>query len=117
MCYNIFMIYAMSLHPKYFEKIKDESKTIECRLFDEKRRILKIGDIIEFSSTSDHDNTVKTEIVELLKYPTFQDLIADFPAVSFGNENKSDVLDDLHKFYTLDQEKKYSVIGISVKLI
>lgn len=107
----------MNLHPKYFEKIKDGSKTIECRLFDEKRRIMKIGDIIEFSRTDEPGITIRSEIQELLNYSTFEDLVATFPATSFGVETKSDILDDLHKFYTLDQEKKYSVVGIRVKLI
>lgn len=33
-----------------FEKIKSGSKTIEMRLFDEKRQRISVGDFIEFSS-------------------------------------------------------------------
>lgn len=107
----------MNLQPKYFEKIKEGTKIIECRLFDEKRKKLKIGDIIEFSNTNNSEAIVKTEIIDLLKYATFEELLENFPAPFFGSDNKVDILDDLYKYYTLDQEKKYSVVGIKIKLI
>ena len=43
------MIHEMSLNPAPFEKIKNGEKSIEIRLYDEKRRGVKIGDIIIFS--------------------------------------------------------------------
>ena len=42
------MKHIMKLQPKYFECMKKGSKIIEVRLFDEKRRNIKIGDEIEF---------------------------------------------------------------------
>lgn len=43
------MIHRMKLNESPFERIKDGTKTIEFRLYDEKRRQIKIGDQIEFS--------------------------------------------------------------------
>ena len=40
----------MHLDNYYFEKIKAGTKTIEVRLNDEKRRELKVGDIITFDN-------------------------------------------------------------------
>lgn len=40
------MIHLMKLQPSPFEKIKDGTKTIEMRLFDDKRRKIQIGDTI-----------------------------------------------------------------------
>jgi len=34
------MIHSMSLAAEYFRKIKDGAKTVECRLYDEKRKLL-----------------------------------------------------------------------------
>ena len=42
------MIHTMKLDAEPFEKIKNGSKTVELRLFDEKRQKIKPGDIIEF---------------------------------------------------------------------
>lgn len=110
------MNYKMKLHPKYFDKVKDGSKTIECRLFDEKRRELKIGDIIEFTNSLTPQETITTKIIGLLNYQSFNDLISDFPAVYFGTDNKQELLNDLGNFYSHDQEKEFSVIGIRVRL-
>ena len=42
------MIHQMKLLEDPFDRIKNGIKTIEFRLFDEKRRLIKIGDKIEF---------------------------------------------------------------------
>ena len=45
--------HLMNLQPKYFDFIKDGTKRIELRLYDEKRRQIQLGDIIEFSKSED----------------------------------------------------------------
>ena len=47
------MIHKMKLNESPFERIKNGTKTIEFRLYDEKRRQVKIGDKIEFSKLPD----------------------------------------------------------------
>ena len=41
------MKHEMGLRPKYFDYIKNGTKRIELRLFDEKRQKIRLGDIIE----------------------------------------------------------------------
>lgn len=43
------MLYTMKLKQEPFEKIRNGSKTIELRIYDEKRQQVQIGDFIEFS--------------------------------------------------------------------
>lgn len=45
------MIHKMKLWDESFNKIKNKTKTIEMRLCDEKRSIISVGDIIEFTNT------------------------------------------------------------------
>ena len=45
------MLHKMKLNEDPFERIKNGTKTIEFRLFDEKRQQIKIGDQIEFKIT------------------------------------------------------------------
>ena len=46
------MAYEMKLNDEPFQKIRDGKKTIELRLFDEKRRKLELGDHIIFSKVA-----------------------------------------------------------------
>lgn len=51
----------MNLQPKYFDFIKDGTKRIELRLYDEKRQSIQLGDIIEFAKSD--DEKFKAEVV------------------------------------------------------
>ena len=52
------MIHEMKLWHDSFVKIKEKTKTIEMRLFDEKRSLLSTGDTILFTDTSDHERMI-----------------------------------------------------------
>lgn len=66
----------MNLQPKYFDFIKDGTKRIELRLYDEKRQSIQLGDIIEFAKSE--DEKFRAEVVGLLRYDSFADLFKDF---------------------------------------
>ena len=84
---------------------------------DEKRREIKIGDVIEFKKEPDQVESVKAEVIGLLNYKTFTDLANDFPADCFGHPDKEDLLKSIYTFYTKEQEEKYTVLGIKIKLV
>jgi len=107
----------MKLATEYFQKIKNGTKTIECRLYDEKRKLLSIGDKIEFSDTQDNTDIITAEIVALHIFPTFSELLDNFPIATFGEGNKEYLLAALKKFYSSEDEKKNGVIGIGIKLL
>ena len=107
----------MKLQPFPFDKIKEGKKIIEVRLYDEKRREIKIGDVIEFKREPEQVETVKAEVIGLLNYKTFHDLVSDFPASYFGHPDTEDLLKSIYTFYTKEQEEKYTVLGIKIKLI
>lgn len=106
----------MKLQPFPFDKIKNGEKNIEVRLYDEKRKEIKIGDIIEFRREPEQIQVVKIEVIGLLNYKTFKDLAGDFPANMFGHPDKEDLLKSIFSFYTKEQEKKYTVLGIKMQL-
>ena len=68
------MIHRMKLNESPFERIKDGTKTIEFRLYDEKRRQIKIGDQIEFSKLPELQETILVDVLELYIEPTFEKL-------------------------------------------
>lgn len=104
----------MKLQPSPFEKIQNGSKTIEIRLNDEKRKLVKVGDEIEFSLMTDPSQTLRTEVLELQHFPTFQELFAAFPPEQYGGVSK-DEYSTMYKYYPQEDEEKYGVLAIRVK--
>jgi ASC-1-like (ASCH) protein len=107
----------MSLTSDNFEKIKDGTKTIECRLLDQKRELLKTGDQIEFKDAASEARNISTKIVAIHKFPSFLELLNHFPITSFGASNRDDLLMALKGFYTEQDEKEYGVVGIEIEIV
>lgn len=66
----------MELDELYYRQIKEESKTHEVRLFDDKRKQLKIGDIIVFENKCGNGKCAKT-ITSLKWFPDFESAIRE----------------------------------------
>lgn len=86
--YNASMIHEISLVPSSFDRIASGAKTIELRLYDEKRRKIKLGDIIEFTK-NETDEKMQRRVIGLLNFPNFETLIDYLPLELFGHENKA----------------------------
>lgn len=76
-------MHEMRLHDSPFTLIKNGSKTIELRLNDEKRSIIKIGDHIEFTNRVTEEK-ILVEVINLHKYNSFEELYKHFDKVSMG---------------------------------
>jgi ASC-1-like (ASCH) protein len=114
------MKHLMKLLEDPFIKIASGEKTIEIRLFDEKRQQLNVGDIIEFSKLPQLEDKVQVKITALLRYSSFQDLIHDFNMGYYGYPEDypiNDFLNSIYKIYSPEQEKKYGVLGIKITLL
>ena len=109
--------HTMGLQPEPFEKIRSGEKTIELRLFDEKRKTIQLGDSIEFQKQPEKQETIRAEVVALLRYKTFSELFDDFPIEDFGDTDRISLLENVHTFYTPEQEQKETVLGIKIKLL
>lgn len=107
----------MNLQPKYFDFIKDGTKRIELRLYDEKRRSIQLGDIIEFAKSD--DEKFKVEVVGLLRYSSFADLFEDFDISILADSSmtKQELLEVLGEFYSEEKQAEFGVIGIRIKII
>lgn len=107
----------MNLQPKYFDFIKDGTKRIELRLYDEKRQLIRLGDIIEF--TKPDDEKFKAEVIGLLLYSSFDDLFEDFDisVLADATMTKQELLDVLGEFYTPEKQAEFGVVGIRLKLL
>ena len=107
----------MNLQPKYFDFIKDGTKRIELRLYDEKRRSIQLGDIIEFAKSD--DEKFKAKVIGLLRYNSFAELFEDFDISILADSSmtKQELLEVLGEFYSEEKQAEFGVIGIRIKLI
>ena len=111
------MKHEMGLQSKYFDYIKNGTKRIELRLFDEKRQKIRLGDIIEF--TNPDGETLAVKVVGLLRYGSFEDLLRDYDISILADESmtKRELLDVLNGFYPLEKQKELGVVGIRIEVL
>ena len=114
------MTHKMRLNASPFYKIKNGEKTIELRLYDEKRRLMSEGDIIEFTNVQNPNEVLKCEIVKLHIFDSFEALYSNLPLLKCGY-TKSDIdtasPKDMSEYYSNEKEELYGVVGIEIKLI
>lgn len=114
------MKHYMKLNPVPFNMIKSKQKTVELRLNDEKRQNIVIGDEIEFTNTENKELKVAVKVIDIHKFPTFEELYRKLPLLECGY-TKSDIstakASDMEFYYSKEQQKKYGVLGIEVSVI
>ena len=107
------MIHKMKLNESPFERIKNGTKTIEFRLYDEKRRQIKVGDKIEFSKLPELQETI-VDVLELYKEENFEKL---FKKLYTDEEEIKRKVNAMYEYYSPENEKKYGVVGIKINLL
>lgn len=112
--------HIMKLTPSPMEKIREGIKTIELRLYDEKRKNISIGDIIIFINSEDSNDTLSVIVKNTFVYRSFSELYDNLPLLKCGYtaENIDTASpDDMEMYYSKERQNQYGVIGIEVELI
>ena len=109
------MNYKMNLNNDPYNCIKKGTKTVELRLNDEKRQLLKAKDIIEFTNRETNE-TMLVEIEKIYHYNNFEELYKHFDKISMGYNN-DEVANpkDMEQYYSQEEQDKYGVLGIKIK--
>lgn len=110
----------MSLNPEPYENIKNGKKTIEIRLFDEKRQKIHPKDIIVFTKLPDKQEKLAVEVIGFSLFSSFKELLSTFDKSKFGHPSDITIEEQIGRqraYYTEDEEKKYGVVGIHIKLL
>ena len=111
------MIHEMKLKNAPFQAIQSGKKTIEMRLYDEKRRKLRVGDQIRFRNT-ENGETLLCKIIALHCYPTFTELYNHHDKISIGYmENEPALPTDMSAYYADEEIEKFGVVGVEISLI
>lgn len=111
------MKHSMKLNNEPFELIENGSKKIELRLYDEKRKKLKVNDLIEFTNIST-EKKMTVLIKALYLYPNFEELYKNFDKISLGySVDAKASYQDMEKYYSLEEQNKYGALGIEIEKI
>ena len=114
------MEHVMHLYPTPFSMIKSGAKTIELRLYDEKRRGIAPGDTIRFHNAEDPDQTILTRVLELYVFESFEALYRQLPLLSCGytpDDISGASPKDMEAYYSPEAQKRYGVVGIRIAVI
>lgn len=114
------MIHEMSLEEEPFEKIKKGEQTIEVRVYDEKRKRVKVGDTIVFSKRPDRKLKFSALVTGLSIFASFRGLFEAFEPSKFGfsgSMTPEEKIVRMRRFYSQQEEKANGVVGIHIKAL
>lgn len=100
-----------------FETISNGSKTIESRLYDEKRQLIQLDDIVVFINREHPEITLEAKVIGLLRYRNFHDMFISQDYHNFGGPSIDWLENQINQFYSIDNQNKYGVLGIQFTLI
>lgn len=111
------MTHYMNLCDKPFEMIKSGEKTIELRLYDEKRQKITVSDEIIFENI-DTGEKVNVQVKSIYVFKNFNELYKSLPLNKCGyKENDFPKPDDMDAYYSKEKQSKYCVVGIEVAVL
>ncbi len=106
----------MRLNHNPFLSIKSGDKKIEMRLFDEKRKLIKIDDFIEFADRETNE-ILTAKVINLHIFENFEQLYSAFDKTLLGyTEHETANPEDMKKYYSKTDIEKYGVVGIEIEI-
>ena len=105
------MIHQMKLREMPFSEIEKGEKTVELRLLDGKRKMIKTGDTLVFTHADDPSRVLACKVGMLHNYPCFEELYKEIPVEKYGRSGA-----DMSVYYSVEEQEKYGVVGIEFKI-
>ena len=112
------MKHTMHVKPQPFSMIRSGEKTMELRLYDDKRKQIKVNDEIEFCCPESGQTPYTVRVKALHRFRNFAELYATLPLLRCGYTREtlaSASPDDMNAYYSPQKQAKYGVVGIEVK--
>ncbi|MFP4402411.1 MAG: tRNA uridine(34) 5-carboxymethylaminomethyl modification radical SAM/GNAT enzyme Elp3 [Candidatus Nanoarchaeia archaeon] len=111
--------FEMTLQDEPFNSIQNREKTIEFRLFDEKRRKLHIGDVITFKKQHNKEELITVKITKMHIKHSFDELFEHLELEKSSNKaiKYHESAQQMQSYYSSEDEKQYGVVGIEFELL
>ena len=110
----------MNLQDDPFNSIACGQKSVELRLYDDKRKKILVGDNIEFTKASDDTQKILCKVVDLKVFQNFQQLFCSVSPKLCGYQDDKSPLEcakDMSKYYTIDEQLDKGAVAIFIKKI
>ncbi len=108
-------VHHMKLGDDPFAKIAEGSKRIELRLNDPKRQQVRVGDTIVFTNMEQRTQTLRTRVVQLHRFASFDALFAVLPPALCGFAPDAHPTGaDMERYYPAEKQRKYGALGIEL---
>lgn len=102
------MIKEMNLLDEYFKAVKNRKEIVEVRLYDVKRKNLKVNDIIRFNNRLTNEK-IDCKVIKLIKYDNLEELLK--------NSDVSNSREEILNIYSLDEINKYGLLAIYIEVV
>ena len=102
----------MTLKQPYFDYIDQGLKTIELRLYDGKRSLIRPGDHIVFQNG---DKFLEVNVKGLIRAESFDSLFDIIDVKKTGLDNRDNAIKIMEQFYDKEAQGKFGVVGIVVE--
>ena len=112
------MEHKMRLYDEPFNQILNDVKHYEYRLNDEKRKLINIGDTIEFRKVSDESKTLRVKVLDLLHYDTMTEMFKDtFDDYLYKYYDTPEDASKDTKIYSKEEIQEYGCLAIKIEKI
>ena len=112
-----YQTHDMKLNNAPFYLIKSGRKTVEMRLNDEKRQVIKTRDHIRFVNVRTGEELL-TRVLDREVYPSFYELYKEYDKISIGyGENDTPNPSDMLEYYTKENIVKYGALALIIELV
>ena len=110
------MTHYSQVDPDVFGQIKRRHKIIEPRIRDNAHQRIRLGDLIMVINRHTGEEIV-TKVVGVLRYGTFAELFAAFPAQYFGYDTPEEAMHEVSRWYSRSAEQTHGVLGIKLHVL
>ena len=113
----MFQTFEMNLQPVPFEAIRTGEKTVEMRLFDQRRKDIRVGDHIVFVHTETQER-LEVEVRGLQRFPSFVELYQayDKKVLGYEEEETADPA-DMNRYYPPERVAQYGALAIEISAL
>ena len=106
----------MKVQEKYYNLLKKGIKTIELRLYDDKRKKINVGDEIIFENLNNSNDSFIGIVEALYPAQNFMKLSEKIPIFKTGFQTQEELLETMENFYPINVQTKTGVLGIEIKI-
>ncbi len=113
------MKHLLNLCDSPFRLIKSGKKIYELRLYDERRKKIKVNDELEFTNNTTGEK-MNVIVEEILIYKDFKELYDSLPLLKCGyteDDIKNATYKDMELYYSEELQNLYNVVAFKIRLL